>query len=119
MPTDDDVSRAHSTQLDRIEGQLAHVDQQVGMVLERMARVEQRQDSLGATVEAHRIQLEKHEQRISAGELHQAVQEKTQATDARRYDGRWSGLGAVGLVLLGAMLSGVAYLLIHYLEVVV
>jgi len=108
--------RIERTQLDRIEKSLEHVDSRVGQVLERMARVEERQDNLGAMVESHRIKLDAHENRLSAAELHQAVQERTQSSDAQRSDGRWSGVGAVGLILMGGLLSFIAYLVIQYME---
>ena len=105
------------TQLDRIEGQLQHVDAQVGQVLQRVARMEERQDSQAASVDSHRLKLDHHDQRIGSLELAQAVQAKTQEASTTRSDGRWSNAGAVGLVIFGAVLSTAGYLFLSIMGI--
>lgn len=107
------TEQVHQTsQLDRIEGQLNHVDSQVGQVLQRVARMEERQDSQAASVDSHRVKLDHHDQRIVKIEIEQARQVTSQAADATRSDGRWSSAGAIGLVILGAVLSLAGYLVL-------
>ncbi|WP_163557568.1 hypothetical protein [Halomonas sp. NO4] len=104
-----------AVQLDRMEGSLQHVDKKLGQVLERLARMEQRQDSQAAEIESHRSQLESHDHRLRTVEVNQAVVEKATQNADTRSDGRWSNLGAVGLVLLGAIVTVLGKGLIDFL----
>ena len=110
---DDRHALPERTQLDRIEGQLVHVDAQVGQVLQRLSRVEERQDNQGATVEAHRIKLDSHEGRIGKVELQQAVQQETQTQSSQKSDGRWSNAGAVALVIFSSLAGAAAFYVLN------
>ncbi len=84
------------SQLDKIEGK---VDQ----VLDRLTRMEERQNSHAGKLDAHSSRLDEHAQRIREVELAHAVTAATgtQSTGALR--GRWAALGATSLVILGAI----------------
>lgn len=85
------------TQLDRIESGVRELN-------ERMARLEERQHSQGAKLEAHETHITDHSQRLRAVELSHAVAEATGSQQHRRLLGRWAALGAV--VLTFASIAG-------------
>ncbi len=80
------------SQLDRLEGK---VDQ----VLDRLTRMEERQNSHGAKLDSHDVQLTDHGQRLREVELRHAVAEANTGT----LNGRWAALGAVALIILSAV----------------
>lgn len=85
-----------NSQLDRLEGK---VDQ----VLDRLTRMEERQNSHGAQLDSHAIQLADHSQRLREMELAHAVTEATTTQQGQRLLGRWAALGATALVVLSAI----------------
>ncbi|SEN68111.1 hypothetical protein SAMN04487952_12415 [Halomonas caseinilytica] len=84
------------SQLDRIESGVKELN-------ERMARIEERQHSQGAKIEAHESHLSDHSQRLRDVELRHAVAEATGSHKHRQLSGRWAALGSVALILLGAL----------------
>ncbi len=93
--TMDQVPSSRS-QLDRIESGVKELN-------ERMARIEERQHSQGAKIEAHESHLSDHSQRLRDVELRHAVAEATGSHKHRQLSGRWAALGSVALILLGAL----------------
>lgn len=96
----------HFAQLDRIE-------QGVSDIRDRLARMEVRQDNHGAEIEAHKSQLENITRRLHDLEVSQAVAGNTEAKHHGRVMDRWSALGAVGMLLLGAFATAAAMSLIN------
>lgn len=86
------------SQLDRIESGVKELN-------ERMARIEERQHSQGAKIEAHESHLSDHSQRLREVELRNAVAEATGSHQHRQLSGRWATLGAIGMLLLGGLLT--------------
>ncbi|MFM9270932.1 hypothetical protein ACJ7V3_11805 [Halomonas elongata] len=82
----------HGSQLDRIEGLLAQV-------LDRLTRMEERQNAQSAQIESHAAQIAEQSSRIRELELANAVANAN--TSALK--GRWAAAGAVALVALGAI----------------
>lgn len=97
----EEVKRTGSdSQLDRLE---TKVDQ----ILDRLTRMEVRQDSQGARIESHDTSLEEHSQRLREIELRHAVNVATSGQVDNQLNGRWSAIGAAALVILGAIGSAV------------
>lgn len=84
------------SQLDKIEGK---VDQ----VLDRLTRMEERQNSHAGELNAHGARLDEHAQRIRDVELAHAVSTATGTTQTKALQGRWAAVGATSLVILGAI----------------
>lgn len=101
------------SQLDRIEGSLKHIDAQLSQILERLARMEERQDSQAAEIASHRTRLQEHSTQIRALEVSQAVIKQMAETATSQADNRWSNIGRVGLVLLGSTATVVGYVIIY------
>lgn len=99
-----EVNPQGGTQLDRIEANVAQI-------LDRLTRMEERQNSLSARQEAHNDQLTDHQRRIHSLEVSHAVaKEAAKGTTANLQD-RWSAAGKIALVALGGaltFLSGIA-----------
>jgi chromosome segregation ATPase len=110
----DNGPQKETSQLDRIEGSLKHIGAQLGKVLERLARMEQRQDSQAAEIESHRTQLEGHDQRIRKLEVNHAVVETQAQHTNSRSDSRWSSVRSLGMVILGSVLSAIGYLVVNF-----
>ncbi|MBW5801175.1 hypothetical protein [Halomonas elongata] len=94
---------SNQTQLDRIEAGVAELNKQV-------AQMQERQNSQGAKIEAHESHLSDHSQRLRDVELRHAVAEATGSHKHRQLSGRWAALGAIGMLLLGAALTGLSKL---------
>lgn len=102
----DPVKRSDSEgQMDRLEGK---VDQ----VLDRLTRMEVRQDSQGARIESHDSALDEHAQRIREIELNHAVAKAITGKDSNQLQGRWAALGGTALVILGAIGSFIGSVII-------
>jgi uncharacterized coiled-coil protein SlyX len=94
---------SRDTQLDRIEAGVNQLNQ-------RMARLEERQNSQGAKVESHDATLVEYGQRIRQVELELAVNAATGRLETGTLKGRWAVLGAVALAILGAVGAAVGKL---------
>ncbi|MHB0775416.1 hypothetical protein [Halomonas sp. WWR20] len=96
-------------QQDRIEGK---VDQ----ILDRLTRMEERQNSHAGKLEAHDTQLAEHGKRIRDVELQHAVNVATTKQEGKRLLGRWGALFSVFLVVLGAIGTLVANAIIGLMK---
>ncbi|MCP1342665.1 MULTISPECIES: hypothetical protein [unclassified Halomonas] len=86
----------NDTQLDRIEGLLSQV-------LDRLSRMEERQNAQSAQLESQRAQLTEHSQRLRDIELQHAVSVATTKQEGKRLLGRWGAMFSIFLVILGAI----------------
>ena len=84
------------SQLDRIDGKL---DQ----VLDRLTRMEERQDGHAGQIQAHQVRLDEHASRIRDVEISHAVSTATGQQAGQQLKGRWAALGATALVILGGI----------------
>jgi len=91
-----EVSPSGGSQLDRIDGKL---DQ----VLDRLTRMEERQDSHGGKIHAHDTRLDEHAARLRDVEIAHAVSAATGKQTGQQLQGRWAAIGSTALVILGAI----------------
>lgn len=87
------------------DGQLNRVEKKVDQVLDRLARMEERQDSQGAQIESHKVQLADQNDRLRELEIQQAVTANESRNQDRISSGRWSMLWSIGLLCLGAVIA--------------
>ena len=99
----------HGSQLDRIEGLLAQV-------LDRLTRMEERQNAQSAQIDNHAIQLSEYSHRIRELELQLAVSAATGKQQASALNGRWAAVGAIALVILGSIGAFIGNSLIHFVR---
>lgn len=85
------------------DSQLDRIEDGVNQLNQRMARMEERQNSHGAKLESHDAQLAEHSGRIRSVELAHAVSAATGTQTATQLNGRWAAVGAVALVILAAI----------------
>ncbi|MGE4534669.1 hypothetical protein [Halomonas sp.] len=105
-----EVSPNGGSQLDRIDGKL---DQ----VLDRLTRMEERQDSQGGKIQAHESRLDEHAARLRDVEIAHAVSAATGQQGHQQLKGRWAAIGATALVVLGAVGAFVGNGLIKLLHI--
>ncbi|CAM3307858.1 hypothetical protein [Halomonas lysinitropha] len=98
------------SQLDRIEGLLAQV-------LDRLTRMEERQNAQSAQIDSHAIQLSEYSQRIRELEVQLAVAAASGKAQTRALNGRWAAVGAASLVILGAIGAFVGNAVIKLLHI--
>ena len=91
-----EINPRGGTQLDRIDSKL---DQ----VLDRLTRMEERQDSHGGQIHAHDARLDEHAARLRDVEIAHAVSAATGQQGHRQLKGRWAAIGATALVILGGI----------------
>lgn len=91
-----EVSPKGGSQLDRIDGKL---DQ----VLDRLTRMEERQDHQGGKIHAHDVRLDEHAARLRDVEIAYAVSAATGQQGHQQLKGRWAAIGATALVILGSI----------------
>lgn len=84
------------TQLDRIDGKL---DQ----VLDRLSRMEERQEWHAGKIQGHDARLDELASRIRDMEISQAVSAATGQQTGQQLKGRWAAIGATALVVLGSV----------------
>ena len=84
------------TQLDRIDGKL---DQ----VLDRLSRMEERQEWHAGKIQGHDARLDELAGRIRDMEISQAVCAATGQQTGQQLKGRWAAIGATSLVILGSI----------------
>jgi phage-related tail protein len=96
---------ANSAQLDRIEKGLSDLRALNTQILDRLTRMEERQNGHAADLERAEARIERLEAKV------EKIEQDAVADQARSYYqrntlfGRWSALKTVGLLLLGAALS--------------
>lgn len=92
------------TQIDPKGGsQLDRIDHKLDQILDRLTRMEERQNTHAGKLEAHSEQLTEHGARIRNVELAHAVAVATTEQQGNRLMGRWAALGAGALIVLGAI----------------
>ncbi len=91
------------TQIPAQDSQLDKIEHKVDLVLDRLTRMEERQNSHAGKLDAHESRLDEHGQRIREVELAHAVTAATGSQNTTALRGRWAALGATSLVILGAI----------------
>ncbi|PKG50178.1 hypothetical protein [Halomonas sp. MES3-P3E] len=84
------------TQLDRIESSISQV-------LDRLTRMEERQNNHAGQIEGQAAQIAEISVRLREVELSHAVSSKLADQSNERLSGRWTAVGAAALVLLGSL----------------
>lgn len=105
MATEEVHQDRHSQQLDRIE-------QSVAQILNRVTRMEERQNHHAVDLSAHAARLDALATRIAELELRMAVAGERSDLTAKRFDGRWAIAGAVLLVIVTAVGSALGQALV-------
>ena len=85
------------------ESRLERIEQKADQILDRLTRMEERQNSHAGQLESHTQQIADHSQRIRKIELAHAVASATTQQQGKQLMGRWAAVGAVALVVLGAI----------------
>lgn len=101
----------HGSQLDRIETSLSDLRQLNAQILDRLTRMEERQNTHATEMGKLEARVDDHSDRIRELELQVAVANKTGKQQHRALMGRWSAMAAVGMLLLGAVASTVGKVL--------
>lgn len=99
------MAEVGNAQLDRIEQGLADLRDLNAQILDRLTRMEERQNNHAADLERAEARIEKLE--LKVGELEKqavAVSEKNHYRH-KALSERWNAVSTVGLLLLGAVLS--------------
>lgn len=104
------------SQIPSPDGQLDRLEGKVDQVLDRLTRMEERQNSHGAKIDAHDQQLQDHSSRIRDVEMKHAVAVATTTQRGQRLLGRWAAIGAVALVILGSLGTFVGNAIIEMLR---
>ncbi|MFG6139495.1 hypothetical protein [Halomonas sp. B23F22_10] len=94
-------------QIPQPDSQLDRIEAGVNQLNQRMARLEERQAGQGAKLESHESQIGEHAGRIHSLELQHAVAKATAGQQGKQLMGRWSAVGATGLVVLGAIAAAI------------
>lgn len=102
----------HGSQLDRIEALLAQV-------LDRLTRMEERQNAQSAQIDSHAIQLSEYSRRIRELETQLAVAAATGQQQTNALNGRWAAGAAIALVVLGSIGAFIGNGLIQFIKGVV
>lgn len=95
------------TQLDRIEASITQV-------LDRLTRMEERQNNHAGQIESQASQISELSLRLREVELNHAVAASVSNQQGRTLMGRWAIVGATALVLLGAAGSFLGNLAIQH-----
>lgn len=108
--------REHGSQLDRIETSLGDLRQLNAQILDRLTRMEERQNTHATEMGKLEARVDDHSDRLRELELLVAVADKTGKQQHRALMGRWSALAAVGMLILGAAASTVGKVLADLLQ---
>ncbi|PKG50183.1 hypothetical protein [Halomonas sp. MES3-P3E] len=84
------------TQLDRIESSISQV-------LDRLTRMEERQNNHAGQIEGQASQITDISARLRDVELGHAVASRLADQNNQQLSGRWAAVGAAALVLLGSL----------------
>lgn len=98
---------SRDTQLDRIESSITQV-------LDRLTRMEERQNNHAGQIESQQTQLSELSKRLREIELSHAVAATVSSHQGKTMMGRWAAFGAAMLVLLGAAGSFIGNVLIQH-----
>ncbi|CDG54555.1 MULTISPECIES: hypothetical protein [Halomonadaceae] len=98
---------SRDTQLDRIEASITQV-------LDRLTRMEERQNNHAGQIEGQAAQIAELSARMREVELNHAVAATMSSQQGKTLLGRWAIVGATMLVLLGAAGSFVGNVLIQH-----
>ncbi|MEL7966369.1 hypothetical protein AAG587_08330 [Vreelandella neptunia] len=98
---------SRDTQLDRIEASITQV-------LDRLTRMEERQNNHAGQIESQQVQISEMSVRLREIELSHAVASTMSSQQSKTLMGRWAVVGTTVLVLLGAVGSFVGNVLIQY-----
>lgn len=105
----DDVSMsavdATTAQLDRIEQGLADLRELNTQILDRLTRMEERQNNHAADLEKAEARIDELSKKVHRLEVGAAVADETGQQRHRTLSGRWNAASTIGLLLLGAALS--------------
>ena len=91
------------TQILSDDSRLERIEQKADQILDRLTRMEERQNNHGAKLDSHDAQLRDHANRIREVELRSAVIDATSTQRGQRLLGRWAAIGAIMLVLVGVV----------------
>lgn len=83
--------------------QLDRIDDKLDQVLDRLTRMEARQDNHGGKIEAHDALLREHSTKIHELSVAHAVTAATGKQGQQQLNGRWAAVGATALVVLGSI----------------
>ena len=97
----------NGSQLDRIETSLGDLRQLNAQILDRLTRMEERQNTHATEMGKLEARVDDYSDRIRKLELEMAVANKAGKQQHRALMGRWSTLAAVGMLLLGAIASSI------------
>ncbi|WP_040478037.1 hypothetical protein [Halomonas smyrnensis] len=99
------------SQLDRIETSIGDLRQLNAQILDRLTRMEERQNTHATEMGKLEARVDDHSDRIRELELQVAVASKTGKQQHRTLMGRWAALASVAMLLLGAAASTVGKVL--------
>jgi|SRR5690554_4667443 len=83
--------------------QLDRIDAKLDQVLDRLTRMEERQDSHGGKIQAHDARLDEHASRLRDVEIAHAVSAATGKQGHQELKWRWAAVGSAALVILGSI----------------
>ena len=86
----------NGSQLDRIESSITQV-------LDRLTRMEERQNSHAGQIESQQVQLSDLANRVREAEISHAVSAATGSQTGQQLQGRWAAIGGAAFVLLGSI----------------
>ncbi|WP_280568227.1 hypothetical protein [Chromohalobacter sp. 296-RDG] len=96
---------ATSSQLDRIEQGLAELRELNTQILDRLTRMEERQNGHAADLEKAEARIEDLSKKVHQLEVGAAVADETGQQRHSKLSERWNAASTIGLLLLGAALS--------------
>ncbi|MGM0825681.1 MAG: hypothetical protein ACQEUY_13290 [Pseudomonadota bacterium] len=97
------------TQLDRIESSIAQV-------LDRLTRMEERQNNHAGQIESQASQIAEIAIRLREVEVNHAVSSRLADQSSEHLSGRWAAVGAAALVLLGSIGAAFGTLFINIIK---
>jgi len=97
--------------------QLDRIDAKLDQVLDRLTRMEERQDSHGGKIQAHDARLDEHAARLRDVEIAHAVSAATGKQGHQQLKGRWAAIGATALVILSSIGAFVGNTIIKFFHI--
>jgi len=97
--------------------QLDRIDAKLDQVLDRLTRMEERQDSHGGKIQAHDARLDEHAARLRDVEIAHAVSAATGQQGHAQLKGRWAAIGATALVVLSSIGAFVGNTIIKFFHI--
>lgn len=96
-----------------INSRMERIENKLDLILDRLARTEEKHQSLRGKAENHDALLAEHANRIRELELRHAVSTSNAEHVGKQLMKRWGTVGAAALVLLGAVGSTLAKILME------